>query len=248
MQVVVKGLLTNYQKTGSGKPVLLLHGWADSSQGWREFIQTLATEGYEVIACDLPGFGGTDPPSLAWDLTDYARFVAAFLHKIDIQPYCIIGHSNGGAIALRGLGASLLKSEKLVLLASAGVRAGEHRTGLKAATKIGKVLATPLPKSLRNKIRHSLYTKAGSDMLVAEHMQDTFKRIVNDDVRDDAAKITVPTLLLYGSEDSATPVRYGEILNSAIKGSKLTVMPNVGHFIHKDAENAVLTEVKEFLR
>lgn len=248
MQVVVNGLLTNYQKTGTGKPVLLLHGWADSVQGWQAFMQKLSAQGYEVIACDLPGFGGTDAPPTAWDVTDYAKFVAAFLQKIDVKPYGIIGHSNGGAIATRGLGTLLLKSDKLVLLASAGVRVGEHRIGLKTVAKLGKVLATPLPKSLQSKVRQSLYAKAGSDMLVAEHLQETFKRVVKDDVVGDATNIGLPTLLIYGSADTATPVQYGEKLHKAVAGSDLVVLPEVGHFVHLDAEQEVLQHVKEFLR
>jgi pimeloyl-ACP methyl ester carboxylesterase len=248
MQVVVDGLLTNYQITGTGKPVLVLHGWADSMQGWRSFSQKLAAQGYEIIVCDLPGFGGTDAPSMAWDSTDYARFVSEFLHKINRQPYGIIGHSNGGAIAVRGLGRGLLNAGKLVLLASAGVREGESRKGLKTITKIGKVLAAPLPNSVRSKMRQALYTKVGSDMLVAEHLQETFKRIVMDDVCDDAARISLPTLLMYGSADKDTPVRYGEKLQQSIDGSELVVLPDIGHFIHLDAEQKVIEHVGAFLQ
>jgi pimeloyl-ACP methyl ester carboxylesterase len=58
-------------------------------------------------------------------------------------------------------------------------------------------------------------------MLVAEHMQDTFKRIVADDVREDAKKITQPTLLIYGQNDVSTPVNVGMALQAAIPNSKI---------------------------
>lgn len=248
MQVVVNGLLTNYQKTGTGKPILLLHGWADSVRGWQAFMQKLSAEGYEVIACDLPGFGGTDAPPTAWDVTDYASFVCEFLQKLNVKPYAVIGHSHGGAIAVRAVGQKMLKPTKLVLLASAGVRTNNGPSGLKFIAKAGKLLTAPLPKSLRTSMRKTLYTKAGSDMLIAEHLQETFKRIVKDDVCEDAAKIGLPTLLVYGSADTATPVRYGEKLHKAIVGSELIVLPKIGHFVHLDAEQEVLQHVKEFLR
>lgn len=248
MQVVVNGLLTQYERIGSGKSVVILHGWADSLKGWQPFAQKLAANGYEVVVCDLPGFGATQKPKSAWDLTDYAQFVQAFVNKIGITSYAFIGHSHGGAIAIRGVGRGILQTERLVLLASAGVRGEDISAGLVAITKLGKVLSAPLPTSWQNKLRASLYAKVGSDMLVAEHMQDTFKRIVADDVRDDATKINVSTLLMYGSEDTATPVKYARLMNNAIEGSKLYVLPEVGHFIHNDAEGVVLAEVKEFLR
>src|SRR5260370_39081413 len=102
MQVVVNSLLTEYSRAGSGKVVLVLHGWADSSKGWRDF-QTKLSEDYDVIVPDLPGFGGTATPPEAWGLNDYAAFVGEFLQKIHVSPYAIVAHSNGGAIAVRGL-------------------------------------------------------------------------------------------------------------------------------------------------
>src|ERR1700761_1960117 len=104
MQVVVDSLLTQYVRTGKGKVVLLLHGWGDSAAGLRD-LQAVLGKRYDVIALNLPGFGGTGNPPVAWGLTDYAQFVAHFLHKIGVSDvYAVLGHSNGGAIAIRGLG------------------------------------------------------------------------------------------------------------------------------------------------
>ena len=81
MQVVVDSLLTQYVRKGSGKTVLILHGWADSSKGLAALTNELAQK-YDVIAIDLPGFGATQLPPQAWGLTDYADFVKHFLEKI----------------------------------------------------------------------------------------------------------------------------------------------------------------------
>lgn len=248
MQVVVDGLLTQYERIGSGKPVLVLHGWGDSSKGWQVFAKKISASGYEVIVCDLPGFGATQAPATSWNLTQYANFVRSFVDKIGVHPYSIIGHSNGGAIAIRGLGTGELQTERLILLASSGVRGEGSKSWLRFVAKVGKICSAPLPKLWQKKMRKTLYNKAGSDMLVAEHMQDTFKRIVTDDVRADAAKIQVPTLLIYGSEDAATPVSYGKLLHDAINGSKIIEVPAAGHFIHTDAETVVLGAVTEFLQ
>ena len=72
------------------------------------------------VVPDLPGFGGTEPPPAAWNVTNYAAFVHEFLKKLAVQPFAIIGHSNGGAIAVRGVGQGLLQADMIILLASAG--------------------------------------------------------------------------------------------------------------------------------
>ncbi len=246
MQVIIQDLLTGYSRVGKGKQVLILHGWGDSSASWKDFAKKLA-QTYEVVLLDLPGFGETQMPSTAWSLTDYANFVQAFLRKIDARPYAIIGHSNGGAIAIRGVGQGIFQTEKLVLLASAGVRGTSSQKGLYIISKVGKVMASPLPKRMQARLRRGLYRKTGSDLLVAEHMQETFKRIVRDDVRADAAYISTPTLLVYGEHDTETPVSLGRQLHDDIEGSLFHELPAVGHFLHRDAEKEVVRLTEEFL-
>lgn len=249
MQVIVDGLLTAYERSGSGKTVVLLHGWGDQGKGLH--VIQMALEGqYDVIVPDLPGFGGTQPPREVWGLNDYAQFVAHFLQKIGCaRVYAYIGHSNGGALILRGVGQGVLHADKIVLLASAGVR-GEYRgrtRALRYVVKVGKVIAMPLPGRLKKRLRRKVYEAVGSDMLVAEHLQQTFKRVVTDDVRQDAARVKVPALLIYGEADEATPVRYGEWFHELLEGSTLEIMPGAGHFVHLDRRYEVVRAVEDFL-
>lgn len=248
MQVIVDSLLTNYTRLGSGKTVVVLHGWGDNIAGISPFLKGLSAS-YDVVAMDVPGFGGTQAPNTSWGLDEYAHFLESFLVKLNIKPYAIIGHSNGGAIAIRAL-AHGLKTEKLILLASAGVRGDNKRSvGVaKVLTKVGKVLAKPLPQQAQRKLRSKVYTTLGSDMLVAEHMQETFKRIVADDVRADAAKITQPTLLVYGQNDTSTPVHIGMTLQAAIPKSRLEIIPNVGHMLPTDATTTILKFITDFIQ
>lgn len=249
MQVVVDSLLTQYTVAGKGKAVLLLHGWGDSAAGLQSLAMSLAPS-WRVILLDLPGFGGTQAPKEAWGITDYAVFVQHFLQKIDCTEVAtIIGHSNGGAIAIRGVGRGLLQADKLVLLGTAGIR-GEYKGRVKALriiTKIGKALTSPLPKGAKRQLRKAVYNTVGSDMLVAEHMQETFKKVVTDDVREDAARINIPTLLMYGEADTATPYWYGEAYHQLITGSTFELLPGVGHFSHLEQPKKVQQAIKEFL-
>lgn len=248
-QVVVDSLLTKYSTSGKGKTILLLHGWGDSSSGSAD-IQERLSKKYKVIALDLPGFGGTQAPKSDWNLSDYAHFVGNFLEKISEKTYAIVGHSNGGAIAIRGLASGDLKSEKLVLMASAGIRGTDKNRNnvLRLVAKTGKALTMPLPRAVKNRLRRKVYSTMGSDMLVAEHMQGTFKKIVADDVRSDASKLGLPTLLIYGGNDQDTPAWYGETYNKLIKDSRLVVLPEAGHFVHLEQPQAVAAEIEEFLK
>lgn len=251
MQVVVDSLLTHYETMGEGKLVLLLHGWGDTAAGLRGLQAALAKKNYRVVALDLPGFGGTQAPTTVWGLADYAQFAAHFLQKIKAgELWAVAGHSNGGAIAIRSLANGALKAERLVLIASAGIR-GTHKGRVGAAfvaAKLGKVLASPLPGPAKKALRRKLYQTAGSDMLVAEHLQETFKKVVGDDVRADAAKLTLPSLLIYGEQDTATPVAFGEQFHELIAGSTLEILPGAGHFVHLDRPQDVVRAVQEFLR
>jgi pimeloyl-ACP methyl ester carboxylesterase len=249
MQVIVDALLTHYEQAGTGKTVVLLHGWGDSVDGLRG-LRTHLARSYRVIALDLPGFGATQTPSQAWGLDDYGQFVEHFLTKIGAGDiWAVIGHSNGSAIAIRSIGRGWLAPERVVLLAAAGIR-GEYNGRNKAfrvLAKTGKAVTKPLPKPIQTKLRKQFYTSIGSDMLVAEHLQETFKRVVTDDVREDARQILVPTLLIYGEADTQAPVSYGERYHELIPNSTLEVLPGVGHFVHIDRPQVVNTAITRFL-
>ena len=250
MQVVVDSLLTTYHSLGNnhGKTVVILHGWGDSSASWQAFGAQLSQR-YRVVLVDLPGFGKTDQPAGVWGLDDYASFVAHFLSKIDVRAYALLAHSNGGAIAVRGLANGSLTAGKLVLLASAGVRTTYkgRKKALRMVAKTGKVLAAPLPAGVKHRLRRKLYTTVGSDMLVAEHLQETFKKVVGDDIQADAARLDLPVLLLYGEHDVSTPPDYGRLLHEHIDGSTLEIIGQAEHFVHQDQPAQVLKLVEEFL-
>jgi pimeloyl-ACP methyl ester carboxylesterase len=243
--------MISYTRMGQGakaKPVVILHGWGDNSRSWQKFASELSKK-YEVIIPDLPGFGGSQSPVAPWGLDEYAKLVATFLQKLDVKPYAIIGHSNGGAIAIRGLSTQRLSAKKLILLSSAGIR-GEYKgrnKALRLITKTGKLLSAPLPKATKQKLRVKVYKTVGSDMLVAEHLQETFKKVVADDVRTDAGRLKLPTLLVYGDKDIQTPLRYGREFQQLIAGSKLEVLPGVDHFVQLHASPMILKLTEGFL-
>jgi pimeloyl-ACP methyl ester carboxylesterase len=250
MQVVVDDLITNCELSGKGKLVLLLHGWGDSLHGLHALQSALAKH-YQVLAVDLPGFGSTEAPKTVWNLDDYAGFIAALLKKLELpQPYGVIGHSNGGAVAIRAISLHLLDPKRLVLLAASGIREKQHarRLALKVIAKTGNAATLWMPDRYRQALRKSLYGAAGSDLLVMPQLQETFKKTVRQDVQADAKNIAAPTLLIYAADDEAVPLSSGHRYQQLIANSKLEVMHESGHFVHLDQPEKVLHLIEEFLQ
>ena len=91
-----------YRTCGSGPDVLLIHGWISSSRMWEDSMRRLAPY-YRVWAVDLLGFGEsrTTEDDLVLNVDQHVRLVAEFIQQLDIQPYAVVGHSMGGAIAIK---------------------------------------------------------------------------------------------------------------------------------------------------
>jgi pimeloyl-ACP methyl ester carboxylesterase len=250
MQIVVNSLLINYSIAGNGKKeILMLHGWGDDSSTFNLLSQQLSKT-YKVIRLDLPGFGASQPPNSVWSLDDYAQFIAQFLNKIKTSSlFCVIGHSNGGSLAIKTLATQRIKVERMVLIASAGIRTphSPKNITLKVIAKTGKAVTFWLPSHQQKQLQKKFYGSIGSDMLVAPHLIETFKKTVKEDIKQYAKKIKIPTLLIYGDKDKATPVRFGDQFSQLIIGSKLIVVSDAGHFVHHDQAVYVIQLIQEFL-
>lgn len=249
MKVIVDKLYVNYEITGQGKLILLLHGWGDSAKTFKE-LQNYLSEKFKTVALDLPGFGGSQPPRQVWGLDEYSDFLSSFLSKLDLPiPYAVIGHSNGGALAIRALGKGKLKTNKLVLLASSGIRSNKstRRFVTVIVTKIGKAVTFWLPLSYKQNLRRWLYGTIGSDLLISPQLEETFKKTVRQDVQNEAAKIKIPVLLLFATNDPAIPLSDGRRFHNLMENSQLIEIDSQDHFIHHDKLRDVEKLVMDFL-
>ncbi len=250
MQVIVDDLLVSYGSSGTGKkPLLLLHGWADSSATFKKLISGLGS-GQPVIFLDLAGFGGSQAPLVPWDIPDYANYVAKFINKIGLEPYAVLGHSNGGAIAVNAVANKLIEPKKLILLASSGVRNSDsiRKKLYKVLAKPAKLALSPLPKSAQMRLKKTAYRKIGSDLFEAPHMGETFKKIVKYDIQSEAKNLNLPTLLLYGDMDTITPSSQGHVLAGLIKNSKFEIIQGATHFLHQEQPQFIANRLKDFLK
>jgi pimeloyl-ACP methyl ester carboxylesterase len=100
-RVDVGGVVTEYEVTGQGRPVVLLHGWPDSARLWRHQVPALATAGFQVVVPDLRGFGRSGKPEAveAYSLAAVAADVQAILAEETISKAHLVGHDWGAALA-----------------------------------------------------------------------------------------------------------------------------------------------------
>lgn len=245
----IDGLRTRCLVRGSGPPVLVLPGWGASIETVYPIVaglQDVAT----VHALDLPGFGESDlPPSQPWGVEEYQAFVAAFMDALQIGPATVIGHSNGGRIAITMAATEPARVERLVLVDSAGIRPKRTLRWYRrvAMAKVGKHAARLLGGP-GERLRQLLVGRAGSaDYLAAGEMRPTLVRLVNTDLREHLPNIQAPTLLIWGSDDADTPLSAAREMERLIPDAGLVVLEGAGHYSYLDQPARFARIVSHFI-
>lgn len=233
--LTLDGNRLHYREIGAGFPVLLLHGWGSSVDSFSYLEKHLAPN-FRVVSLDLPGFGGSDAPASAWSLNDYVELVKSFIAQLDMGKPAVIGHSFGGRIAIC-LGAQDLVS-KIILANSAGVR--PRRSPLYYlqvyAYKLARRLLDLAPASLRPALLEKLQQRFGSSDYrnAAPVLRKILVNVVNEDLTALLPAIKVPTLLIWGEQDTATPLYQAKILEQNIPDAGLVVLKGAGHYSFLD--------------
>ena len=234
MQVKIKDWDINYEVHGEGEPVVLLHGWLTDLETMRP-ITTNLIKTHKVYLVDVVGFGKSSLPKEPMSSEDFAEFLKEFLDKLKIKNPVLIGHSNGGRIIINAVGKNMVKAKKIVLIDSAGIKpkrsAGYYiKLGV---FKTGKLFLNLLPntdniKKLKDKLRNNV---GSSDYKASPIvLKDTLKIIVNEDVKSILPNIKVPTLLIWGRLDTATPISDAKIMEKLIPDAGLVEYPYGTHF------------------
>lgn len=251
MQSIIDNLAVRYDDEGTGRVVLMLHGWGTSGVDFLN-LATILTKNYRVIRVDFPGFGGSEQPHEDWDVGRYVEFVGVLLERLQIvEVYAIIGHSFGGRVTIKGIATGALRSDKIVLIGSAGVKRSSsvRNTILKLLAKTGKtILSLPGLRVVSGSARSKLYSSIGSqDYLQSGTMRQIFLNTINEDLSEYAAHIKTPTLLVWGSEDDQAPLSDGKFFHEHIEGSRMKIAASAGHFVHHDEPIQVARWIREFL-
>jgi pimeloyl-ACP methyl ester carboxylesterase len=243
-QVVVEGILTNYQIFGeTGGTLLVLPGWRCSISEWIPVAKNFSSN-HRVILLDLPGFGTTALPKKVFGVFEYADFVKKFLAKLKIEQCIVLGHSFGGRVAI------VLASEgklvdKLILVDSASI---ENRSLYARLMRVIKLIFSPilvlLPRSPKNKISNLI---GSEDYKSSGEMRKIFIRIVNQDLRALLSRIAVPTYIIWGDKDNVLPVSQTKIFKQEIKDSKVRIVWGAGHNPHLEKPKQFIAILKDIL-
>ncbi|MDR3590406.1 MAG: alpha/beta hydrolase [Negativicutes bacterium] len=250
MNAVIEGLKINYKMSGRGRPVLVLHGWGGRIESM-EPIHRHLEKSFTVYSVDLPGFGQSDEPPEAWDSVRYKEIVEKLIDELGIAEPILIGHSFGGKVSIRV--AAERKIRKLILVDSAGIkptRTVDYYLRVYLYKTVKAVLQLPVIRTLAADTVENFKKRMGSDDYrnASGVMRQTLVKAVNEDVRELLPRIQVPTLLIWGENDTATPVEDGKIMEKLIPDAGLVVLKNAGHFAYLDKMNDFLIIISEFLK
>ena len=248
---VIDDIRVNYEKSGvqQGAEVILLHGWGSDLHTFAPVAAELE-KNFTVYTLDFPGFGQSEPPASVWGVEDYTRMLESFVAQNGIADPILIGHSFGGRVAL--LYASRNRVRKMILVDAAGVK---PRRPLKYYLKVysfklyKKILPLLVGKTkARERIEMRRRSAGSSDYNNARGvMRDILVKVVNEDLRHVMPAIKAPTLLVWGENDTATPVADARIMEKRIAGSGLVVLKNAGHFSFLEKPYEVNLIIDSFL-
>lgn len=232
----INDIKINYEEKGEGELIVLLHGWGSNIKLFANLIDLLSKK-YKVVAMDMPGFGESEEPPSAWCVDDYADFVIEFLKAYNTDKVMLLGHSFGGRVIIKLNSRENLPFEisKVILVDSAGIL--PPKTNKKSfRTRWYKfcrnILSTKLMQKLAPEALEKLRVKYGSADYVAASplMRQVLVKTVNEDLEPLLPNIKCPTLLVWGVNDTATPLSDGEKMEKLIPDAGLVKLENAGHY------------------
>ncbi|MFL0471530.1 alpha/beta hydrolase [Priestia aryabhattai] len=260
-----------YEDHGTGKPVVLIHGWPLSGRSWEYQVPALIEAGHRVITYDRRGFGKSSQP---WDGYDYDTFAAdlhQLLEHLDLKNVTLVGFSMGGgevaryvrtygtdrvekAVFAGAVPPFLYKSEDHPegALDDAGIQ--EFENGVKNDrlaflddfTKI--FFGAEDGKGLVSE-PFRLYNRDIAAAASPKGTLDCIAAFSKTDFRDDLAKFTIPTLIIHGDADEIVPFEYsGKRTHEAIPGSKLALIKGGPHGLNATHAHEFNEALLSFLR
>lgn len=245
----IDGIKLHYRVSGSGKPLILMHGWGCNLTTVAS-IEKVAGETHEVYNVDFPGFGQTPEPSETWGVEQYTRLIEDFADRLGLVSPVLVGHSFGGRVAI--LMSSRRDVDKVILVDAAGIK---PRRSIKYYLKVysfktAKTLANLfLPRDKAEKTIERMRGRHGSAdySQSSSRMRAILSRVVNEDLSDRLSLIKAPTLLIWGADDTATPVWMARKMEKTIPDAGLVVFDHCGHYSFLDNPVQFAAVLRSFL-
>ncbi|ALE04639.1 alpha/beta hydrolase (plasmid) [Arthrobacter sp. ERGS1:01] len=258
-----------YTDLGTGRPVILSHGWPLSSDAWQRELKLLADNGYRAIAHDRRGHGRSSQPWNGNDMDTYARDLAELVEALDLHDLALIGHSTGGGEVVRyaaqhGAGRVskivtagavppiMLKSETnpegTPIEALDGIREGV----LKDRSQFYQDLSVPFYGFNRE---GAAVSKGAQDdfwrqgMLVGlKGAYDCIKAFSETDFTEDLKALDVPIFIAQGDDDQIVPIAAAALKSiDLVKHGTLKVYPGAPHGIFGAYQEELDADILNFL-
>lgn len=235
------------QSTATSPPVVLIHGAAGTHLDWPPHLRRLGAA--SVYAIDLPGHGRSLGPARS-TVDHYAEVVSAFISELDLGDVVLVGHSMGGAIALTVARQGPDAIKGLVLISSGarlrvmdevldGILSDFEATAELVAESLWSEKASEELKSLGK--RTFLTNKP--EVVYADYLAcNCF------DIMDQLKHIKLPTLVICGSEDKMTPLKYSRYLAEQIPDASLKVVEGAGHMVPLEQPEVVASHTNQFIK
>ena len=248
--ITINGLNFHYTVQGNGSPIVLMHGWGCNLTTLKS-IEKIAAENHTVYNVDFPGFGESQEPNDVWGVEKYTQLIEEFIKLENIENPILLGHSFGGRVGI--LYSSRNQVKKLILVDAAGVK---PRRSLKYYFKVytykmGKRLMPLIygKDGAQKRIEEMRAKRGSSDYNNASPMMRAIlSKVVNEDLKHCMPKIKAPTLLIWGENDTATPLRDAQIMEKLIPDAGLVSFPGCGHYSFLDNPFQFAAVLRSFLK
>ena len=247
----VRGINVRARRGGRGPKLLFLHG-AGGWPAWLPFFERLA-QTYELLVPEHPGFGASDNPPQIRHVPDLAMYYLDLLDATFAEPVHVIGHSLGGwtaaEVAVRNTG----RVKSLTLLAPAGIRV--------KGSPPGDVFIWSPQEAAKNRFVDPKFVEAAltapppTDEQLDEQMQNSLAAVkfgweprwFNPDLEKWLHRVTVPTHVVWGTDDKILPSVYARLWGERVKGAQVTMIDAAGHLPHVEKAGLVADKVLAFL-
>ena len=220
-----------------GKDLLFLHGYLSSKEAFTAQIEYFSRF-YRVTAIDFLGFGQSSPLNAPFSVSDYASWTREALALLGVKTPTVVAHSFGCRVAIKMASQEATAFDKLLLTGAAGVilkRGITYHAKVKAYRWIKKFAPRYAEKHFGSEEYRSL----------SPIMKESYKKIVNEDLRDCARKIENEVLIVEGNKDKTTPLREALAYLGCFKNGRLRLAQG-GHFAFVDDPVAFNLIAEEF--
>ncbi|MEN8435054.1 alpha/beta hydrolase [Clostridium septicum] len=246
------------------KTIVFLHGWPGSHELFEYQYDYLIQKGFRCIGLDQRGFGKSDRPAYGYDYDTLSDDVKAVVDQLGLSNFTLLGHSTGGAIAIRYMARHWGRGvDKLILCAAAApslIRRQYFPYGLKKedVEEIIKGTYSDRPKMLKN-FGDTFFYKRPSKWFMEWFLQLGFQaagwataEVANtwldeEKLFEDIKKIKVPTLIAHGIHDKVCLFHLAEEQKKLIKNSKLIKFQNSGHGVFYDERDKFNKVIVSFI-